>query len=78
MNRSLFPTPHPGVNLALRELTARIQAILGGRFSGLYLYGSLALGDFDPCSSDIDLIVVTGPELPEDLFNRAEGDARSI
>ena len=31
----------------------------------MYLYGSLALGDFDPRSSDIDYIVVTDGELPD-------------
>jgi len=32
----------------------------------MYLSGSLALGDFDPQGSDIDFVVVTAGELPED------------
>jgi hypothetical protein len=32
----------------------------------MYLTGSLALGDFDPHTSDIDLVIVTGGALPED------------
>jgi hypothetical protein len=35
---------------------------------GLYLYGSLALGDFDPHASDIDFIVLTQGEIPEKQF----------
>jgi hypothetical protein len=34
----------------------------------MYLYGSLALGDFDPHRSDIDFLVVTATEIPDDLF----------
>ena len=40
-----------------------MQSILGGQFLGLYLHGSLALGDFDPARSDIDFVVVTAGEL---------------
>ena len=61
--RRSFPTPYDDVNSLLRYLETRIRLILGSRFVGLYLYGSLALGDFDPSSSDIDLLVATQTEL---------------
>lgn len=32
---------------------------MGHDFVGMYLYGSLALGDFDPESSDVDVLVAT-------------------
>jgi hypothetical protein len=64
-----FPTPFGDVNTVLLDLTARIQAILGSQFMGLYLYGSLALGDFDLQTSDIDLIIVTRAELPVEQFS---------
>jgi hypothetical protein len=67
-NQTGFPTPDDQVNIVLQDFTARIQAILGSQFVGLYLYGSLALGDFDPQSSDIDLIVVTLSELSPELL----------
>jgi len=62
------PTPYPDVNAVLRDFLARIQAILGDRFLGMYLDGSLALGDFDSRSSDIDFVVVTDTALSDDLF----------
>jgi hypothetical protein len=31
----------------------------------MYLYGSLASGDFDPATSDVDFVVVTAGELPD-------------
>jgi len=62
------PTPYPDVNAVLRDFLARIQAILGGHFLGMYLDGSLALGDFDPHSSDIDFVVVTDAALSDSLF----------
>jgi hypothetical protein len=34
----------------------------------MYLSGSLAVGDFDPHTSDIDLVIVTDAPLPEALF----------
>jgi hypothetical protein len=64
--RAGFPTPYPGVNRLLRRLLNQIRQILGSDFVGLYLYGSLALGDFDPGTSDIDFIVVTQTELADD------------
>jgi len=61
------PTPYPEVNVLLADLLSRVQAILAGRFVGLYLYGSLASGDFDPATSDVDFLVVTTDELPSAL-----------
>ena len=45
--------------------------MLGPRFVGLYLYGSLASGGFDK-SSDIDFLVVTEEEVPADLLPALE------
>ncbi len=53
----------------LHLLLANTQRILGDRFVGLYLYGSLASGDFDPCRSDIDFVVVTAIELPGETIS---------
>jgi hypothetical protein len=64
----IFPTPYSDVNHVLLDLTSRIKLILGSQFVGLYLYGSLALGDFDPQNSDIDLIVVTESIISEELL----------
>ncbi|WP_201366392.1 aminoglycoside adenylyltransferase domain-containing protein [Dictyobacter formicarum] len=63
-----YPTPYADVNAVLHDFAASLQALLGSHFRGMYLYGSLALGDFDPHSSDIDFIVVTDAELADDLF----------
>jgi len=63
-----YPTLYADVNAVLRDFLACIQAILGDRFLGMYLDGSLALGDFDPHSSDIDVVVVTDAALADDLF----------
>lgn len=46
----------------LSDLLRGARAALGQRFIGMYLHGSLALGDFDPASSDIDFVVVTDRE----------------
>ena len=67
MAEPLHPTSYAGVNAVLREFLVSIQAIVGDQLRGLYLIGSLALGDFDSRSSDIDFVVVTDAELPEAL-----------
>lgn len=67
MSEAIHPTPYTNVNVVLRELLTSTQAILGSHFLGMYLSGSLALGDFDARSSDVDLVVVTDAELPDDL-----------
>jgi Domain of unknown function (DUF4111) len=60
------PTPYPDVNAALYELQTNIQAVVGTQCRGMYLSGSLALGDFQPQDSDIDLMVVTLDVLSEE------------
>lgn len=62
------PSTDPDVNAILAELCAAVHAILGAEFIGMYLYGSLALGDFDPRKSDIDfLVAIAGPLSAEHL-----------
>jgi hypothetical protein len=61
-------TPYSDVNAALGYFLERAQAILGERFRAMYLDGSLVLGDFDPRRSDIDFVVVTEADLPDDVF----------
>ncbi len=45
------------------RLRDRASEVLGADMVGMYLYGSLALGDFDPQSSDIDFLIVTARTL---------------
>jgi predicted nucleotidyltransferase len=54
----------------LWDLLGRMRAALGGKLVGLYLYGSLAAGDFDRGSSDIDLLAVTSSDVEEGEFER--------
>ena len=62
----IVPTPYPDVNAVLDELLSGVREILGERFVGLYLDGSLATGDFNPQRSDIDFLVATTSEIPDE------------
>jgi hypothetical protein len=62
------PTLYADVNTALNILLTSTKGILGERFIGLYLIGSLALGDFSPQRSDIDYVVVTDSAVEENHF----------
>lgn len=62
---NLPPTPYVEVNALLDTLLAGVRAIVGEELIGFYLDGSLALGDFDPATSDIDFIAaVVRPPSP--------------
>ena len=69
---STHPTPYPDVNAILGLLLAEVRAALGDRFVGMYLYGSLSSGDFDPGSSDVDFLVATEGELPDEALAALE------
>src|SRR5512139_2679143 len=59
------PTKYPEVNKILDLLLTSISQVLGNQLVGMYLYGSLSSGDFDPETSDIDFLVVTTSTLPD-------------
>jgi len=60
-------TPYPEINAVLQEFQEGLRAVLGERLVGLYLYGSLAGGDFDLQTSDIDFVAVTAGPLPGEV-----------
>lgn len=64
--------PPPGGVAVLRELLDGARGVLGAAFVGMYLYASLAGGDFDPATSDIDFVVVTAGALPPDTVRALE------
>ncbi len=64
------PTPYKDVNALLVLMFTKIHAILSDQLVGFYLYGSLSLGDFDPASSDVDFLVVTTANMPEETFEQ--------
>jgi len=60
--KPISPTPYPDVNEILNSLLFNVQEMLGKQFVGMYLFGSLANGDFDD-HSDIDVLIVTDGEI---------------
>ena len=63
-----WPTPYPDVNAVVLDFLFGIRTVLGTQLRAMYLSGSLALGDFSPASSDIDVVVVTEAEVSEEVF----------
>jgi predicted nucleotidyltransferase len=70
--QQIKPTMYPDINEVLNLLLVNVKLILGDQFVGLYLYGSLASGDFDPATSDIDFLVVTRDFLAEQMISVLE------
>jgi predicted nucleotidyltransferase len=65
----MLPTPYPHINAMLDSLLSEMQHILGDKLVGLYLYGSLVMGDFDNESSDIDLLAATTTDIDDQDFD---------
>ncbi|HEY5731964.1 MAG TPA: nucleotidyltransferase domain-containing protein, partial [Anaerolineales bacterium] len=72
------PTPYPDVNKILDILLSSAKEILGDQFVGLYLYGSLSSGDFNPKTSDIDFLFVTSDSLSEETISKLESMHKRI
>jgi hypothetical protein len=64
------PTGWPEVDRAVERLLDGVVRAIGDDLVGLYLNGSLGLGDFDPASSDVDVLVVTAGPLPGPAVER--------
>ena len=62
-------TPYADINNLLASLLSRIRHILQAKLVGLYLYGSLTTGDFEPDSSDIDLLAATSSDVSDAEFD---------
>jgi predicted nucleotidyltransferase len=58
MRRVLYDCP-AAVRDQIGALVAGVRSVLGGKLAGIYIHGSLAMGCFNPASSDIDVIVLT-------------------
>jgi hypothetical protein len=63
--KTTSPTPYPAINGIVSLLLVNAKEILGDQFVGMYLYGSLSSGDFNPETSDVDFLVVTTETLSE-------------
>lgn len=61
---------HSEINELLEDLLSEIQKVLGDKLVGLYLYGSLAWGDFDYDLSDIDLLAALKLSVDDEEFNK--------
>lgn len=61
-----WATCSAGVTNFVNDLVADIKRISAGDCIGVYLHGSLAMGGFNPQSSDIDVLVVTNRSLTLD------------
>jgi len=68
LNNTLSPQADAIISL----IQASLQDILGEKLLGLYLYGSLAAGDFLEDISDIDLFALLSSELDQGEFDRLE------
>ncbi len=64
MNKKLLQDKYPELLNIVEKYADQLSALLGDNFIGLYLQGSLAIGDFD-LTSDVDFIVITKKDLDE-------------
>src|SRR6266508_1292598 len=70
--KPISPTPYSDINEILNLLLTHVKEILGDQFVGMYLYGSLSSGDFNPKTSDIDFLIVTTSTLSDKAITELE------
>src|SRR5690348_2506388 len=70
-------TQHNDVNQILDRVLTDAKDVLRSQFIGMYLFGSLANGDFD-LASDIDILIVTAEALSDETFSRLQTMHREI
>jgi predicted nucleotidyltransferase len=68
INSGIPLTSYSDIDTILLYFLKNIQTILADNFFGMYLYGSLATGGFDPKTSDIDFIFVTKQDVSDKEF----------
>jgi predicted nucleotidyltransferase len=56
---------YPEAHRAIDQLATKVSTSLAPQLVGMYFDGSIALGDFDPDRSDVDLVVVTDDRLSD-------------
>lgn len=66
-------TPYQDVNEILIDVTNGIKTILNENLVGIYLFGSLSYGDFNPESSDIDIVVILNRPLTQQELQLIKG-----
>ena len=66
------PTVYADINQLLEILLLEMQKILGEKLVGLYLHGSLVIGDFDLTISDIDLVAALASDLDDKEFEELQ------
>lgn len=62
-------TSYPDVDGLLGQLLPRVIAVLGERLLGVYVFGSVATGDYDGDVSDVDLLAVVASQLTQAEFD---------
>ena len=67
MNGRSPSTSDPAVDSLLASIREAIVTVTGSSLVGLYLFGSLTIGDFDTDVSDVDLIAVLAESPSERL-----------
>lgn len=65
----MHPTSYPHVHSLVADLLLRIRRVFGDKLVGLYLGGSLVLGDFSEQISDIDLVAALSSDITDTELN---------
>ena len=57
------------MHAVVQTIQQQLPPLLTHTLVGIYCYGSLVWGDFDPDISDIDLLVVLRQDVDKELFD---------
>lgn len=66
----MLSTQFPEIDDLINQLSNSIKTIFASELVGIYVFGSLVVGDFDPIRSDFDLLVIVSEDIsPRQLDN---------
>lgn len=60
------------MQIVVQAIQTQLPQLLADQLVGIYVYGSLVWGDFDPEISDIDVLVVTVADVDGQLFGQLD------
>lgn len=63
-------TPYQDVNEVISVVSEGVVSIFGDKLVGIYLFGSLSYGDFNPDSSDIDFVSIVKEKVTQEELTK--------
>lgn len=69
----MLQTEYPEVDSLVNELSGGIKSVFGNELMGMYVFGSLVTGDFEPERSDVDILAIVKHDITPQQLDSLHG-----